>query len=492
MTPLSRFPPSRVYAGHNFFPLADQFLLLPRRFASAVFGAVSLCYACDVLEAQADSAIPAQTENLFRLALRRASVPFGYYEFPVVIVRNNEGGVCGVLHPHKLTCQMLQSSGLIGPRGTAESEAPAIRCYETVNFWHRQACLEMFPPLRYGDISSPPLHHGEEPAKGGRGQGTGEEGGGRANKGVIGSVISSIHLDGDEKERYAWRGLDGGGNNAAVLGATNLVAQTFDGSRTAGGVGDGSGGDGCGGSGGGGGEKKESRRCTAADNGDRDKAAFESSANVVSFQEATGRLEGMRRKLVELGEAVRIHVDPRQDPSTFFMAHHYPFHQVNGGPRDEIAIIEGFRLSQADFNRVAIAFACLLSVDGRDEAEEIIRAEAGGAADDLRDLDRRSPRTTTGHDIGSAGGSFEGLVGTGEAKSAPRNGTGGKKSTLVLDTTAAAGGDSARALVNCSLVDPLHDVWMALLDKQFEPAEPICRGPSAPCLDRALLSELTL
>ncbi|CAN0532717.1 unnamed protein product, partial [Ectocarpus sp. 12 AP-2014] len=29
--PLSRFPPTRVYAGHNFFPLSDQFLLSPRR-----------------------------------------------------------------------------------------------------------------------------------------------------------------------------------------------------------------------------------------------------------------------------------------------------------------------------------------------------------------------------------------------------------------------------------------------------------------------------
>lgn len=40
MPPLSRFPPTRVYAGHNFFPLADQFLLIPRQFAEALFGAV--------------------------------------------------------------------------------------------------------------------------------------------------------------------------------------------------------------------------------------------------------------------------------------------------------------------------------------------------------------------------------------------------------------------------------------------------------------------
>ena len=112
LPPLSRFPPSRVYAGHNFFPLADQFLLVPRRYSESVFGAIKLCYDCEVLRAQRESEIPAQTETFLWMALRgddgSAIVPFGYYEFPVVIVRSNEGGVCEVLHPFKFACEVLR------------------------------------------------------------------------------------------------------------------------------------------------------------------------------------------------------------------------------------------------------------------------------------------------------------------------------------------------------------------------------------------------
>lgn len=430
MVPLSRFPPTRVYAGHNFFPLADQFLLVPRRFAPAVFGTVSLCYSCDVLKSQRDSRIPAQTETFLRLAMRRAGVPFGYYEFPIVIVRNSEGGVCGVVHAHKLTCQLLLSTGLVDHETTAAAAAASggsvIGCAEAVNAWHRGACLEMFPPLSQGSSgpkSSPPKE----------------------------TTNANDALDAD----------------------TEGVQNREDGgSRGIGGT-----------------------------------AGSGNGAVIVSFEEATGRLHGIRRILRELGEAIRIHPTPRRDPSSFFMAHHYPFHQSNGGPRDQIAVIAGFRLSEAVFNQFALSFACLLSEAGREERggteeeeegeeEEYDDGGTGRAAAGKIDRDRRDSNHT---DSSSTGISFDDVVGAGtEAEpTTPVHGgasagsinsststRGAAQALLLLKTTSERG--DLRAEVNCSLVDSMHDLWMGLLEQELEPSEPICRGDAGQCLEREI------
>ena len=54
--------------------------------------------------------------------------------------------------------------------------------------------------------------------------------------------------------------------------------------------------------------------------------------------------------------------------------------------------------------------------------------------------------------------------------------------------------DNLHAVVNCTLVEPLHDAWIrALLDNEFEPSKSICHGTVEPCFDQAVAeSETTL
>lgn len=415
--PISRFPTNRVTAGHNFFPLADQFLLMPRCFAATVFGTVSLCYACDTLKAQAESGIPAQTENFLRLVLRRDGVPFGFFEFPVVIVRNHEGGVCGVLHPYKLTCQMLHAGGLIDS---------ATRCADVVNRWHRGACLEMFPPLPLGGDTS-----AQENVGAARGSSHGVPGpatGGHGNDGERNDVERL-----DESEAFV--------SNMVVSDAHDEGKDSREENF---------------------GRRADEISAIRRKHGDDRGVKLASGNSVVSFDEATDRLDGMRRDLREMGEAIRVHVSPRENSFDFFGAHHYPFQKVDGGPLDFIATIAGFRLSEADFNAIALAFACLLSDAGLGDgtAEE---AE-GGAKDPIR----RAGEKTPGEEAAPGGSRSGGTKPSGR---------------LVLKTTAEAG--DVHAIVNCTLVNPLHVVSIALLDKEFEPSEVVCRGRVEPCLSRA-------
>lgn len=467
MLPLSRFPPTRVYAGHNFFPLADQFLLIPRQFAHTVFTAVNLCYTCDVLKVQAESGIPAQTESFLRLALLRAGVPFGYYEFPVVIVRGNEGGVCGVLHPHKLTCQLLQWAGLVDYQVPTDGEkAITAPCTDAVNRWHRRACLEMFPPLydkgapstslQQGDIRLDTAVAGVISSRGGGGGSGGSDGGGDGGGG------------GDDKK------VSGGENDLQGLGKSDA---DFDGGTgsidEAGFVVDRSDG---------GRREEEHRGRTSGGISDSGEAVAAGGTAAVSFEEATDRLEGVRQNLRELREAIMTYAAPREPRFTHFFAHHYPFHQTNGGPHDEIAIIEGFEISEIDFNRLARGFACLLSDAEREESEpgdeEVCVGEGLGDCDG-------SPSRTTGHRGKVDGGSTKDdyLAGEGEPAST-LGGAGGARNILTLRTVGA--GEGGMDAVNCSTVDSLHNVWIALLDQDFAPPELICRGPIAPCLERAM------
>ncbi|CAN0058472.1 unnamed protein product, partial [Discosporangium mesarthrocarpum] len=139
LAPLRRFPQTRIYVGHNFFPIADQFALCPRQYSPSFFGAIALCFSCPDLQSVAATGVSAQTEHLLWAALRRASAPYGYYEFPLAIVRYHEGGVCHPLHPYKLACPMLEMAGLL------TTGWDSTRCSELVTRWHRGACYDMFP-----------------------------------------------------------------------------------------------------------------------------------------------------------------------------------------------------------------------------------------------------------------------------------------------------------------------------------------------------------
>lgn len=463
MIPLSRFSPSRAYVGHNFFPLADQFLLLPRRFAWDVFGTVGLCYDCDVLKAQVGSRVPAQTENLLRLTFRRAGVSFGYYEFPVVIVRSNEGGVCGVLHPYKITCQLLHASGLIDALPAAQGVSTALECAMVVNQWYRRVCLEMFPPLDNENTPEPFSQRREaENVKAVNYTGGIDHGAswGKKNGGFLADGVS--RNDGSFDDEFARR---------------RVVGPSFPSSR-----GDGSSEIG----------RREGHHRRIVDNGKISvQEAVERGSAVVSFDEATRRLKGISRDLNNLREAIRIHASPQQDPWPFIGAHHYPFHQVNGGVWDVISVIEGFRLSEVDFNRIALAFACVLRYNERNIAGEGIGH--GTSANNRRNEDDRLFPGAGRHYGGgnSTGSSFEDLVEAGEGKPTPTRGSDSARDTLVLKTVVtSAGGEDVDAIVNCSLVDPLHDVWMTLMEKGFEPSEPICRGNSDPCLNKALAESM--
>lgn len=372
LPPLSQFSPSRVYAGHNFFPLADQFLLVPRRFAQTLFGAVRLCYDCKALQVQRESGVPAQTEGFLRMVLRgedgsNDNIPFGYYEFPVVIVRSNEGGVCEVLHPLKIACELLRASGyMVDPLASTEDgdgQLGSFRCMALMGRWYRQACVEMFPPLIFGT--------GSDPIAAGR--------------------------DGEDAAGMAGKKIDDGGGD----------------------------------------DEEHLQRMAITDH----RSEPPSRGEAMTFEEATRRVEGIHRDLSDLLGMMRVDVAPRQERWTYYLAHHYPFHQVNPlnraerGPLDEVAIIEGYRLSEADFNRLVPALSCFLS----DTAAAV--AERGRE---------------------------------------------GKEENIVVLKTTAAEEERLQALVNCSTAESLHDVWMALLKDKFEPSETVCRGPIGPCLERLL------
>lgn len=474
MPPLSRFPPTRVYAGHNFFPLADQFLLIPRQFAQAVFTAVNLCYNCGVLEAQVKSGIPAQTESFLRLALQRAGVPFGYFEFPVVIVRSNEGGVCGVLHPHKLTCQMLQWAGLIGlqaPADDGHGQVTTVPCTDTVNRWHRRACLEMFPPTydKYALYTSLP--------QGGVGFDTSVGYDNPARSDI--TVGSDTHVAGGSSNRDDGGGSgrdgqkdNGGENDLQGVGRGDSGFSSAD-AVDEGNVVDGQFGDGRG-------QDKHNGRTSGGSSGHVATPPAGAIA-MVSFQEATGRLQDIRRSLRELRGAIKTYATPRKPRFTHFFAHHYPFHQTGGGPHDEIAIIEGFRISESDFNRIARGLACLLSDI---EREELDPEKTYCAGDRLGDCDEDPSRATIDRRTFDRGSSKDDSP-DGEGGAAPIHGD-GARNMLTLRTIGAEGG--GLDVVNCSAVDSLRDVWISLLDHDFDPPESICRGSITPCLDRAMKS----
>lgn len=409
---LSHFPPTRVYAGHNFFPLGDQFLLVPRQFAPSLFATVALCYSCHVLRSHSRSGVPAQAEHLLHFALRQAGIPLGYYEFPIVIVRHNEGGVCNVLHPHKISCELLQSSGLIGTMQDRDRERQ-LHCATIMYDWHRRVCREMFPPRRDGVVSllnksSAGISNawgGATPVVSGS-KSSGMVGGGKGGGSEEGSVI---------KEAEA---------KVSTLGEAmqhNTDPQAGDSSRISSGE---------------------------------------------TFQQVTGRLSGLQNSLRQLSRGIRVHARPRQDHGEYFVAHHYPFHQANGGPRDEIAIIGGFRLSEADFNRVATATACLLDRAGW-------RGEASRTTVDDKFI------STESTDMIGAKNELSGLV-AGSSPFADDE----LQATKVLTLGTTLAGRASIATVDCSMVESIHDVWMSLLDKEFEPTETTCRGYVGPCLER--------
>lgn len=475
MSPLSRFPPTRVYAGHNFFPLADQFLLIPRQFAHTVFTAVNLCYACDVLKVQTESGIPAQTESFLRLALLRAGVPFGYYEFPIVIVRSNEGGVCGVLHPHKLTCQMLQWAGLIEPQAPTDGsrQTSSTPCTDAVNRWHRRACLVMFPPFYDKVAPSTSLQQGSarfDTAVAGVTSSRGGGGDSGAGAGAGASASAGGGRGGGKREK------DSGGENG--LRGVDERDVGFDGGAGSigeGGFAVGEFGDSWG--------QEEHRGRTSGGRSGHGQVAPGGGTAVVSFAEATNRSEGVRRNLRELLGAIRTYAVPSEPRFPYFLAHHYPFHQTDGGPHDQIAIIEGFRMSEIDFNRIARGFACLLYDTEHEESEPEEEEEEACAGEGLGDRDG-SPSRTTGHHGNNDENLLEDVFLTGEERPASTGG-GGRARNMLRIRTVGTGGGGIYA-VNCSRVDSLQDVWVALLDQKFDPPESICRGPTEHCLDRAM------
>lgn len=342
-------------------------------------------------------------------------VPFGYYEFPVVIVRNNEGGVCEVLHPHKFACEMLRASGLMGPlttTGDGGGKPPdVLACMDMMNRWYRQACAEMFPPLEHNNTRT-----GSDAVTGD------EERSGSVGGNKEGYVIGGVDAGGRSKEKQRQRDTTSGGRGKTTI--------------------------------------RESATTPLA-------TAAATEAHIVSFQEATGLVKGIRRDLSDLLGTMTVHVTPKQDRREYFLAHHYPFHHAQTNPLnrergllDQIAIIEGYSLSEADFNRLALAFSCFLS--------DTSSAGAGREAEE---------------GWGQQGGTLSSEEH--EVRKARKDGGSGERDTLVLKTTAAEEG-GLQAVVDCSLVESVHDVWISLLDNKFEPSQTVCRGPVEPCLERAI------
>lgn len=409
MPPVSRFPPIRVTAGHNFFPLADQLLLVPRQFAPVVFGAVSLCYTCSVLKKQVETGVPAQTESLLRLAMRQGGVPFGFYEFPIVIVRNNEGGVCSVLHPLNLVCQLLVSGLLIDPA--------MVKCSDVMNRWHRNACREMFPPLVENDAD---IQITPETSKAAR------------NGFNVPGDANLTHVE-DDRTHHAWQDNH---NTEATMGVLATRSP---------------------------GESMSEIAPAATDTAIGENENQTLTPLVVSFEEATRRDEGILEDIRRLREAIRVRALPIKDPSNFFIAHHYPLHQTNGGPLDAISTIACFRLSQEDLNRIAVAFACSLSDV---ETGNIFKGES----EIIEELEPMSTKNAFDSDYRNP-----------ERDPLP----------LVLGKDDTE--DGLRAKANCMLVESLHDIWMkVLLRNEFEPSEPVCRGPVMPCFQKAVLESYSI
>lgn len=522
MQPLRDFSLSRVYAGHNFFPLADQFLLVPRKFAARLFGTVQLCYDCELLRKQTDSSIPAQTETLLRLALHRAGIPLGYFEFPVVIVRGREGGVCGVLHPHKLTCRMLGTSGLLkmetetrreqigkgqkveGEEGEGREGGQArsgFSCMEAMNHWHRRACQEMFPPLsdhRSGRFRLHPASDDWERVRQGETDDFSEtEGHTRCTE------CSPDGPDGDCGFLVGDECVSSLSKNSGISDQTERVREcredsdnemevTGSGDHRAHDVADGSSGSG----------HEDAMTGRSSNSGMTD-------AGAMSFADASRRITGLHHELRDLLRAIRIHAMPEEISRSYLLAHHYPFHQVDGGRLDEIAILEGFHVSEATFNRMALAFACLLldtTQDGGGTMDEGDKAEFKEGEEEAAPSPLPHHRPGRYHHdplvseaiAGGAGGSTRrrggGSIGFSPVEGA-RGEDGGERApplqhrereALTLKVIGSGYDGDLQASVNCSLVHPLHDVWMTLLDQGFQPSETICRGPTGPCLSRAL------
>lgn len=327
-----------------------------------------------MLKAQFEAGVPAQTEKILRLALRQAGIPFGFFEFPIVIVRHKEGGVCSSLHPYKMTCQMLDGAGLI------DGEA----CVRTVYAWFHRACAEMFPPL------------------------------------------DTLQVPRITRTRTT--------TTTTTTPTTQLSTQ---------------------------------------------------AAALVTFEDATRKLEGVPGSLRDLSLSIKVAANPSRSVKPYFVAHHYPFNKVDDADsHDEIAVMAGFVLSMEDFNRLALALACALDAaaggngpESQGETEGFTDSSGIGAQASIRREDTplvSSPPPTTINLSASP-------TATTTTKLPPTTIT-VDAALLVLRTTAPD--DRLQAKVNCSLVDSLQGISLTLLDREFEPSETVCRGIVGPCLDR--------
>ena len=299
-------------------------------------------------------------------------------------------------HAHNTPHCRLQAGGLtVSSPATAggEDRLGTLGCMNVVSRWHRQACGEMFPPLDAGGLESDASVISTD------------SGGGFREGAVAGAVSGDEKGGAEQRQRLATTGHRGesNGGEAAAVGPAAI------------------------------------------------------SRLVVSFEEATERVQDLRRDVSDLLGMMRVNAAPNQTKFHYFMAHHYPFHRVKishqaeRGLLDYMAIIEGYSLSEADFNLLVSSFSCFLS-------DFATSASAAGL----------------------------GNVGVDIATGPPR-----QDGILVLETTGAAAAAAAqeeellKAFVNCSSVDPLHDVWLTMLENKFEPSETVCRGAIEPCLNKA-------
>lgn len=149
--PLSLFPADRVYVPAHYWPLADQFALVPRRFASSVFGAF------DALETASnctDWQVPGAgvPESAVYRRLVDEDVPVQVYDgFIYVIARYFEGGACASLHlARSFACAIIAAD----PEQCHKAlfRAYAARCRATV-----PATTESTAPASLDDLL--PLRH---------------------------------------------------------------------------------------------------------------------------------------------------------------------------------------------------------------------------------------------------------------------------------------------------------------------------------------------
>ena len=104
VAPAASFPPHHVYVSPSYWPLADQFALVPRRLAATYFNAARAAHLCVEDGPRGDLqrrwllSRAGYPEQLIWRHLHDYDVSVRFYPFAFVIVRFEDGGRCNTLH----------------------------------------------------------------------------------------------------------------------------------------------------------------------------------------------------------------------------------------------------------------------------------------------------------------------------------------------------------------------------------------------------------